>query len=177
MKAIFALFLFAPLLALAADLPPRDSQLKHWSPFSIFNKLLADLKNQVDKVEAKVDQLKQSILQVNDTSKIDPAIIKDLEDIANLIIGLANAGIEIANGILAIIGGSIPSGIMQIIQAGVAIFGDIVHIIEAVIDMIQHLLSHGASGELQKQLQQMATSLKNSENQLQQQIDKLQSHL
>jgi len=177
MKAIFVFLFFVPSVAYAAALPPKPLELGIFDwPLAILNKLLADFKHMVDAIVAQVNKIKQEVEK--DIKKLDPAIIKDLENIVDSIVGLSNAGMEIASGVLALCQKipHVPEAVFDFIKAGFAIFQDVSHIILDVIDILQHInKEQGATSqtiEMQKKLEQTAASFNNAMNQLKAQLDK-----
>jgi len=173
MKAIFALLLLVPLVAYAAELPQFN--------LYFLKKLLAFMKRQVDKIVAEVEKIKKEV--EDEMKKLDPVIIKDLGDIVNNIVGLADAGMQIASGVLALCKEipDIPDAVFDFIKAGFAIFQDISHIILDVIDIVQRIIKDQGHNKMldaiQTKLERAATSFKNAENQLQAQLDKAHKKL
>jgi len=161
MKAVLVLLLFVPLVAHGGLLPQLD----------ILNKLLDGIKHEVDIITAEVEKTIQEI--VKDIKHLDPAVIKDLENIVDNIVGLSNAGIDIASGVLALCQPipAIPTAVFDFIRAGFAIFQDVSHIIGDVIDILQRInKEQGDNKQIDQMLAKMgqsAATFKNLEDQMQ----------
>lgn len=180
MKAILIFLFAAPLATPApAELPlggPVENLL-----WSILNKLLDFVKNSVAEITKQVEKLIQAIANMG--SKLDPAIIKDLEVIVNSIVGLAQAGVEIANGVLMLCQKfpNIPGAVLAFIQAGLSIFQNVMHLIKACVDIIKQLIDkYGDNKQLDDLLTKLGglgSSVNNTINQLQAILDKGQDKL